>query len=252
MIGMNQTIETLLSHRSVRHFIDKPLSREQIERIVTSAQAASTSSNIQAYSIIGITDPEKKKKLAELAGNQDYVAKNGHFFVFCADLYRHEIVGEIEHRDVLTSIESTEKFMVTLIDTALAAQNAAIAAESMGLGICYIGGIRNNLDEVCNLLKTPQRVIPLFGMAVGYPEKLVNQKPRLPFTHIYHENEYEQDNSIYKKQLEQYNEIVAQYYNERTKGLRKDSWTEQMTGMLGRPTRMYMNEFIKKHGLDKR
>ncbi len=192
---MNQTIETLLSHRSVRHFEDKPLSREQIERIVTSAQAASTSSNIQAYSIIGITDPEKKKKLAELAGNQDYVEKNGHFFVFCADLYRHEIVGEIEHRDVLTSIESTEKFMVTLIDTALAAQNAAIAAESMGLGICYIGGIRNNLDEVCKLLKTPQRVIPLFGMAVGYPEKLVNQKPRLPFSHIYHENEYEQDNS---------------------------------------------------------
>ncbi len=57
---------------------------------------------------------------------------------------------------------------------------------------------------------------------------------------------------IYKKQLEQYNEIVTQYYNERTKGLRKDSWTEQMAGMFGRPTRMYMNEFIKKHGLDKR
>ena len=108
-------------------------------------KAASTSSNIQAYSIIGITDPEKKKKLAELAGNQSYVEKNGHFFVFCADLYRHEIVGEMENSDVITSIESTEKFMVTLIDTALAAQNAAIAAESMGLGICYIGGIRNHL-----------------------------------------------------------------------------------------------------------
>ena len=125
--------------------------------------------------------------------------KNGHFFVFCADLYRHEIVGEMENKDVMTSIESTEKFMVMLIDTALAAQNAAIAAESMGLGICYIGGIRNNLDEVCNLLKTPKRVIPLFGMAVGYPEKLADKKPRLSFSHIYHENEYEQDVSKYKK-----------------------------------------------------
>ena len=93
---MNQTIETLLAHRSVRHFEDKPLSKEQIEMIVISAQAASTSSNIQAYSIIGVTDPEKKKKLAELAGNQSYVQKNGHFFVFCADLYRHEIIGEME------------------------------------------------------------------------------------------------------------------------------------------------------------
>ena len=249
---MNQTIETLLSHRSVRHFEDKPLSNEQIEMIVMSAQSASTSSNIQAYSIIGITDSDKKKKLAELAGNQSYVEKNGHFFVFCADLYRHEIVGEIENKDVMTSIESTEKFMVTLIDASLAAQNAAIAAESMGLGICYIGGIRNHLDEVCNLLKTPQRVIPLFGMAVGYPEKMVDQKPRLPLSHIYHENEYEQDVSKYKNQLEEYNEIVSQYYNERTGGIRKDSWTEQMVGMLGNPRRMYMNEFIKKQGLDKR
>ena len=249
---MNETIETLLSHRSVRHFEEKPLTNEQIEMIVMSAQAASTSSNIQAYSIIGITDPEKKRKLAELAGNQSYVAQNGHFFVFCADLYRHEIVGEIENKDVMISIESTEKFMVMLIDTALAAQNAAIAAESMGLGICYIGGIRNHLDEVCNLLKTPQRVIPLFGMAVGYPEKRVDQKPRLSISHIYHENEYEQDVSKYKNQLVEYNEIVSHYYNERTRGLRKDSWTEQMVGMLSNPRRMYMKEFIKLHGLDKR
>ena len=191
---MNQTIETLLSPRSVRHFEDKPLTNEQIEMIVMSTQGASTSSNIQAYSIIGITDPEMKKKLAELAGNQSYVEKNGHFFVFCADLYRHEIVGEIENRDVITSIESTEKFMVTLIDTALSDSKWSNSSESMGLGICYIGGIRNNLDEVCELLKTPQKVIPL-GMAIGYPEKLADQKPRLSFSHIYHENEYEQDAS---------------------------------------------------------
>ena len=67
---MNQIIETLLAHRSVRHFEDKPLSKEQIEKIVLSAQAASTSSFIQAYSIIGVTDPEKKQKLAQLVGNQ--------------------------------------------------------------------------------------------------------------------------------------------------------------------------------------
>src|SRR3954452_16359719 len=215
---MNQTIETLLSHRSVRHFEDKPLTNEQIEMIVMSAQGASTSSNIQAYSIIGITDPEKKKKLAELAGNQSYVEKNGHFFVFCADLYRHEIVGEIESSDVITSIESTEKFMVTLIDTALAAQNAAIAAESMGLGICYIGGIRNHLDEVKRLLKTPERVIPLFGLAVGVPTKLNEKKPRLPYEHVYHEDEYEQDTEVYVNELQEYDKLISSYYEERTAG----------------------------------
>ena len=247
---MNQMIETLLSHRSIRHFEDRPLTRDQIELIVSSAQSASTSSYIQAYSIIGITDPVKKKKLAELAGNQSYVEKNGHFFVFCADLNRHEIAGEMENKELWTSLESTEKFMVTLIDTALAAQNAAIAAESLGLGICYIGGIRNHLDEVCALLKTPKRVIPLFGMAVGYPEKVTEKRPRLPFDHIYHENEYQQDEEEFKEQLEQYNKLVTRYYEERTKGKRTDTWTGQMANMLGNPTRMYMNEFIKKHGLD--
>lgn len=247
---MNQVIETLLSHRSIRHFEDRPLTKEQIETIVISAQAASTSSYVQAYSIIGVTDHEKKQKLAELAGNQKYVENNGHFFVFCADLYRHEIAGEMENKDISTSIESTEKFMVALIDAALAAQNAAIAAESLGLGICYIGGIRNHLDEVCELLKTPKRVVPLFGLAVGYPEKITEQRPRLPMSNVYHENEYEQDADKYKEELKQYNVVVSDYYEKRTKGKRKDAWTEQMANSLSKPTRMYMNEFIKKHGLD--
>src|SRR4051812_40730700 len=126
---MNEAITTILNHRSIRHFTDKQLSDEQIKTIVACAQAASTSSFIQAYSIIGIKDKEKKKKLAVIAGNQEYVAENGHLFIFCADLSRHEFIGEMENKEVIPSIESTEKFMVSLIDASLAAQNAAIAAE---------------------------------------------------------------------------------------------------------------------------
>lgn len=242
---MNKVIETILNHRSIRKFEDKPLSKEQIEAIVASAQAASTSSFIQAYSIIGVTDKEKKKKLAELAGQQPYVEKNGHFFVFCADLYRHTLIGELEGKDIEPSIESTEKFMVALIDAALAAQNAAIAAESMGLGICYIGGIRNHLDEVVNLLKTPQRVIPLFGLAVGYPENLYAQKPRLPFKHLYHENTYEENTQTLIDELKEYNEIIKKYYLDRTGGKRSDTWTEQMGNMLEKQSRMYMKDFVE-------
>src|SRR3954470_45411 len=201
---MNEVIKTILNHRSLRHFEDKPLTDEQIKTIVSCAQAAATSSFIQAYSIIGVKDKEKKQKLAQLTGNQQYVQKNGHFFVFCADLYRHTVIGEKEQKDVTPSLESTEKFMVALIDTSLAAQNAAIAAESLGLGICYIGGIRNNLEEVKKLLKIPDRVIPLFGLAIGYPTKITDQKSRLPFEHIYHEDEYEQDIQIFTSQLDKY------------------------------------------------
>jgi FMN reductase (NADPH) len=243
---MNDVIASILNHRSIRHFEDKPLSDEQINTIVSSAQAASTSSYIQAYSIIGIKDKERKKKLAELAGNQKYVENNGHFLIFCADLYRHEIIGEIEGKNVIPSIESTEKFMVTLIDAALAAQNAAIAAESLGLGICFIGGIRNNLEGVKELLKTPERVIPLFGMAIGYPSKTTDFKPRLPLEHIYHEEQYEQDKDVYLKQLQDYDEIISSYYEKRTKGARKDRWSEQMANMLEKQSRMYMKDFVQK------
>ncbi|MCM3690374.1 oxygen-insensitive NADPH nitroreductase [Neobacillus niacini] len=249
---MNEAITTMLNHRSIRHFKDEQLSDDQIKTIVACAQAASTSSFIQAYSIIGIKDKEKKRKLAEIAGNQEYVARNGHLFVFCADLSRHEYIGKMEGKDVLASIESTEKFMVALIDATLAAQNAAIAAESMGLGICYIGGIRNNLEGVKELLKTPERVIPLFGMTVGYPEKINDQKPRLPFEHLYHEEEYEQDQEVYLRQLQEYNQLISNYYVERTSGKRKDTWTEQMGNMLEKQTRMYMKEFVQKNKMDLR
>lgn len=247
---MNSIIETIMNHRSVRSFEDKPLSREQIETIVKSAQAASTSSFIQAYSIIGVTDQGIKERLSELVGNQPYVKENGHFFVFCADLYRHELIGKLEGKNVNESIESTEKFMVALIDTALAAQNAALAAESMGLGICYIGGIRNNLVEVRKLLHTPDRVIPLFGLSVGYPKKINDQKPRLPFKHIYHENGYEPAEHKSLSQLEEYNRVISQYYDERTNGARKDTWTGQMANMLEKQTRMYMKEFVEGLKLD--
>ncbi|MGX6442433.1 oxygen-insensitive NADPH nitroreductase [Neobacillus sp. K501] len=249
---MNEVISTILNHRSIRDFEDKPLTDEQIKAIVSSAQAASTSSFIQAFSIIGIKDPAKKKKLAELVGNQPYVENNGHLFVFCADLHRHKLIGDYEQKEVTSSIESTEKFMVALIDAALAAQNAAIAAESMGLGICYIGGIRNNLDEVKKLLKTPERVIPLFGMTVGYPAKINDLKPRLPMEHVYHEEEYEQNEEVYLQQLKEYDELISSYYDERTGGRRKDRWTEQMAKMLEKQTRMYMKEFVQKNKMNLR
>ncbi|MGJ7923251.1 oxygen-insensitive NADPH nitroreductase [Neobacillus sp. LXY-4] len=247
---MNQVIETMLNHRSIRKFEDKPLTKSQIEQIVASAQSASTSSYIQAYSIIGVTDIEKKEKLAELSGNQSYVAENSIFLVFCADLFRHELAGKMEEKDVIPSLESTEKFMVALIDASLAAQNAALAAESMGLGICFIGGIRNHLSEVKKLLKTPERVLPLFGIAIGYPAKVTDKKPRLPMSNVYFENEYEQDEGKLIADLEKYNEVISNYYHERTKGKRKDRWTEQMANMLEKQSRMYMKEFVQENKLD--
>ena len=248
---MNHTIETILDHRSIRSFEDKLLTDEEITTIVECAQSAPTSHYIQAYTIIGVTDPEKKAKLAELAGPQTYVEKNGHLFVFCADLHRHEILGEMEGRNLSESLESTENFMAACIDAALAAQNAATAAESMGLGICYIGGIRNDLTQVNEILNIPSRVIPLFGLVVGHPKNRSAKKPRLPKANIYHENGYQPDKQAFISQLEEYNETISNYYNQRTNGKRKDTWTQQMAEFLSQKRRVYMKEYVEKQGFKK-
>ncbi|MED4015833.1 oxygen-insensitive NADPH nitroreductase [Sutcliffiella cohnii] len=249
---MNTTIETLLNHRSIRKFTDQLLTKEQIHTIVKCAQSASTSSFIQAYSIIGVSDVEKKAKLATFAGNQTYVEGNGHFFVFCADLHRHETISEMENENLTDSLESMETFMVSVIDATLAAQNAAVAAESLGLGICYIGGIRNKMKEVSELLNLPHHVIPLFGLAVGYPAQNPDVKPRLPLEHVYHENGYNSNKEEQLKQLDQYNEVISAYYEERTGGKRNDTWTSQMAGMLKTPKRRDMKAFVEKKGFAKK
>ena len=247
---MNSIIEVLLSHRSVRDYEDKPLTDEQIETIVKCAQAGSTSSFIQAYSIIGVTDSNIKEELSKISGHE-HVAKNGHLFIFCADLYRHKQIGELENKEVLDSIQSTEKFMVAVIDATIAAQNAAIAAESMGLGICYIGGLRNDLHKVCELLEIPDYVIPLFGMTVGYPKKINDLKPRLPLEHIYHHNRYQSDPEIIASQLNDYNKTIENYYHNRTNGARRETWTEQISRSLSKKVRTYIHNFVKEKGLNK-
>lgn len=255
---MNETIERILAHRSVRDFEDRALTQEQVETLVRCAQAAATSSFMQAYSIIGVTDSEKRQELARLAFNQQFMVESGHLFIFCADLNRHEVAAEMEGIGVEeqegfeTSIASTEKFMVAVIDAALAAQNTALAAESMGLGICYVGGLRNDLERVGELLDIPEKVIPLFGMAIGYPKRVNAQKPRLPLEHIYHENSYQQEPAAYREQLETYNSTIKDYYAERTQGERGDTWTGQMAKMLAQPRRMYIREYVHQKGLNQR
>ncbi|PIK29487.1 oxygen-insensitive NADPH nitroreductase [Bacillus siamensis] len=248
---MNNTIETILNHRSIRSFTDELLTAEEIDTLVKSAQAASTSSYVQAYSIIGVTDPEKKQKLAALAGNQPYVENNGHLFVFCADLYRHKKLAEEKGENITELLENTEMFMVSVIDAALAAQNVSVAAESMGLGICYIGGIRNELDQVTEVLGTPDHVLPLFGLVVGHPAHPSGQKPRLPKQAVYHENTYDTNEENFRSYMEEYDETISDYYDKRTNGKRVETWSDQILQFMKQKPRTYLNQYVKDKGFQK-
>jgi nitroreductase len=239
--SMNITINTLLSHCSIRKFSQQAISTEVLEKILDCAIAASSSSFIQCSSIIRITDKEKRSVLAELAGNQSYVETAAEFLVFCADYNRHN--------EVVTNAQLgfTEQTLISSIDTALMGQNTLIAAESLGLGGVFIGGIRNDVQAVSELLSTPKHVLPLFGLCLGYPAHQPEVKPRLPRSIVIHENNYQ---TLDKAQLHNYDETMKAYYASRSSNNKATTWSTQIEKILTKESRPHMQEFMKNKGFN--
>ncbi len=241
---MNNVIKLLQNHRSIRKFKSIPVSSEQIEAIIQSAQKASTSSNVQAYSIVGVTDSDMKEKLAALSGNQLYVKECPLFLVWCADLYR--IQQASKKNGVEMTAGTTENFIVATVDAALAAQNAAVAAESLDLGVVYIGGIRNHSREVSDLLKLPELVYPVFGMCVGYPDQQPTPRSRLSSNVVYHQEVY--STSSVEAGIEEYDRTLQAYYIERTGGQRDTTWSKEMSDRFRHASRTHMRAFLEEQG----
>ena len=246
---MNETIQLLHNHRSIRKFTTEKLSEEQIRTIVEAGQRASTSSNVMAYSIIGVTDEQTKKELQKISG-QPYVEKNGYLLVICADLNRNYQLGTTEEQEEMKEvIESTEQFIVATIDAALVTQNMVVATESLGLGACFLGSLRNNINRVDELLGLPDYVIPLFGLAIGYPNHKPETKPRLPFDAVFHENTY--DKNKRQKSINEFDEMLHTYYQERSTNNKVDTWTDQMRRKYTVPTRMDVGPYVQRKELNK-
>jgi FMN reductase (NADPH) len=199
-------IETMRQHRSIRQYRPDPLPDGTLEAIIRSAQMASTSSYLQRYSVVAVEDPAKKDRLAHLCGDQEHIRQCPTFLVFCADLHLLKRVCEREGTQVQT--EYLEAFLVAAIDAALVAQNIALAAESLGLGVVYIGGIRNNPAEVVAELELPDLVFPITGMCLGYPAEDPALKPRLPLPAVLHRERY--DTEELDAHLDAYDEAILQ------------------------------------------
>ena len=177
----NAHIDLLMSHRSVRGYRSDPVPEGTLETLVAAAQSAATSSNLQTWSVIAVTDPAKKAAFAKIASNQKHIEQCPLFLVWLADLSRNERLGAEEGVE-LASLPYLETFLVAAIDAALAAQNAAVAAESLGLSTVYIGAMRNDPIQVGELLGLPAGTMGVFGLCVGYadPNAANEVKPRLP------------------------------------------------------------------------
>lgn len=236
---MTPTIDLLCAHRSIRHFTDQPVTQEQREAIIATAQATSSSSFLQCSSIIRITDRAMREQLVALTGGQQHVAQAAEFWVFCADFHRNfEISPEAKPG-------LAEQLLLGVVDTALMAQNAFTAAESLGLGGVYIGGIRNNIEAVGELLQVPKHVLPLFGLCLGWPADDPGLKPRMPASLLVHENHYQ---PLDRDALAQYDEEIANYYLTRGSNTRRDTWSDHIRRTLIKENRPFILDYLHKQG----
>ncbi|KAI0127168.1 Nitroreductase [Xylariales sp. AK1849] len=223
----NPTLETLLQHRSVRNFIPQLLEPGTLEVLVAAGQSAATSSNLQTWSVVAIEDTERKDKAATLSGDQDFIRKAPLFLVFCADLSRLTKVSQLRQTPG-EGLEYTEMFLMASIDAALAAQNVSVAAESLGLGICYVGGVRNKPRDLAELLRLPDRVIALFGLAIGRPDSAqpTSVKPRLALDEVLHRETWAQNAEKQVEVFTLYDNAIASF-NAGQKREGVPAWTER-------------------------
>ncbi|PID63052.1 MAG: oxygen-insensitive NADPH nitroreductase [Gammaproteobacteria bacterium] len=241
---MNDTMTLLQSHRSIRKFTDEPVAQDTVEAIVACGQAAATSSNLQASTVIQVSNPDTRQAMAELAGGQNWVASAPVFLVWCADLARSGRACALAGGEFEAGM--TEHFIIATVDVALAAQNAAVAAESLGLGICYIGGLRNDPAKVSALLALPDQVYPVFGFCLGHPAQDPEVKPRLPVAAVLMQERY--DASARDAHIADYDEALANYYRTRTGGRKDSRWSEEMKKLVGKESRPHMRSFLDSRG----
>lgn len=241
---MNGVLDLLSSHRSIRKFTKQPIEETLLRDILLAGQSAATSSFLQGATIIRVRDAEKRQKLAAFAGNQPYVESAAEFLVFCADLKRPG--NSCVQYEKPFEGDYVEHFIIATVDAALMAQNTVIAAESQGLGICYIGGIRNNPRSVSDLLGLPKGVYPVFGLCLGYPDQDPEVKPRLPLEVIVKDDVYNEEGD--QEAIAAYDEQVREYYVKRTGGGHGICWSEQVSSLLSEKARPHMRDFLAEQG----
>jgi nitroreductase len=240
----NETLETLLSHRSVRAYTSQALPEHALETLVAAAQSAATSSNLQLWSAVAVEDSERRTRLSALAGNQGQIRQAPLFLVWLADLARLKHVA-IAKNISADGLDYLEMFTMAVVDAGLAAQNAVIAAESLGLGTVYIGALRNKPEQVAAELGLPEGVFPVFGLCIGHPDPAATPsiKPRLPQQVVLHREQYHlesQDDGI-----ERYDTAMSDFYS-RQYMTTSGNWSLHSAKRISSPERLSGRDRLKE------
>lgn len=180
-----------LRHRSVRKYADREVPESLVAGLVAAAQSASTSSNLQLYSLVSVQDPALRAQVAQCCADQKQVHAAPWFFAFLADHHRLRRAA-LAVDEGAEGLDYLEFFLMAALDAALAAERMTVAAEAVGLGVCYIGALRNDPEGIARLLDLPTGVFGLFGLCIGYPAEgsSAEIKPRLPQEAIWFRDRY--------------------------------------------------------------
>lgn len=176
------------NHRSIRQYKSDPVSDEVLNEILEAGIRASSSGNMQTYSIIVTRDAELRQQLYEPHMEQNMVLDAPVLLTFCADF--HRMRRWLAVSDAPDNFDNFMSFMIATIDATLVSQNVALAAEAKGLGICYMGSTLANCDQIGKILKLPKNVVPVVGFSLGYPDENPAPRDRLPMNGLIHQETY--------------------------------------------------------------
>ncbi len=180
--------DTISAHRSIRKFKPDPIDEAMLSAILEAGTRASNTGNMQVYSLIVTRDEALRKALAPIHFNQKMVTEAPVHITFCADVNRFS--QWCRNRDAEPGYNNLLWFVSAAIDTVLASQNVALAAEEQGLGICYLGTVAYNPQPLIDLLHLPHGVIPVTALVMGYPDVNPPLTPRLPLEGVVHYETY--------------------------------------------------------------
>ncbi len=223
---MNETTRILQSHRSERSYKPDAIPDDILDDIIRSAYLAPTSANTQQVSIVVVRDSTRRKRIAELAGMQVWIAKAPVFLALVADLHKTRVGLEKVGVEQLAQ-KSVEALISASLDAGIALGTLIAAAHSYGLGIVPIGGIRKNPQGVIDVLGLPHETFPIVGLTMGYVDQPAVQKPRLPIESFRFEEQY--DASRLRPAIDAYDQTIMEYWKsiDRPNGL---PWSQNTAG----------------------
>ncbi|MCK5135770.1 MAG: NADPH-dependent oxidoreductase [Bacteroidales bacterium] len=181
-------MDTLLNHKSIRKYKNEPVPENILQRILEAGIRASTTGNMQVYSIIVTTDDAIKEELAPCHFSQPMVIQAPVVLTFCADFNRFNKWCRL--RNAEPGYDNFLSFFTAAIDALLVAQNVCVAAEDAGLGICYLGTTTYTAGRIIDILGLPQGVVPVTTVTLGYPDEEPDLTDRLPLAAVVHMEKY--------------------------------------------------------------